>query len=330
MKNPILWSAVLGLMLTQGCTKANSQVEVVTPPKDTVKTNPQPVVNIPSATYDLSLLSKATLFADASTTNDLVNQTYRELSGLAAGRTNAGLLYTHEDSGNGPEVYITDAKGRDLGRIILDGVNNRDWEDIVCGPGPDATKNYIYVAEIGDNDVAYRSVSIYRFVEPDLTGANAQTVKHVTPEIIPCVYPGGALNAETLMIDPLTKDLYIATKQVSKSTLYVARYPQSTNSTTTLTPLANFPFDLLTAGDISADGSEIVIRNTGQIWYWKRQANESVVNAMLRQPQDAPYGRDEPQGESICFSAIGDGYFTISETKKSPAYKNTLSFYKKK
>ncbi|WP_146166519.1 hypothetical protein ABZR88_05815 [Mucilaginibacter yixingensis] len=325
--------AVAALLSAQSCKKS---ADVIAPIKDTTKTvtpppvdNPPPV-NIPSASYNLALLSNTTAFETTPVVSVMANQTHDELSGLAAGHKNPGLLYTHEDSGNANEVYVTNAKGDDLGKIVLDGVYNRDWEDIECGPGPDAGKNYIYVAEIGDNDAAYRSVSVYRFEEPDLTGANAQTVVHVTPQTLQFVYPTGAVNAETLMLDPQTKDLYIATKQPSKSTLYVARYPQSTTTTTTLTPLANFPFDLLTAGDISPDGSEILLRNTGQIWYWKRQTGEDVVTTLLRSPLDAPYGQNEHQGESVCFASDAGGYFTVSETKKYPGDKSQLSFYKRK
>lgn len=325
--------AVAALLSAQSCKKS---ADAINPTKDTTKTvtpppidNPPPV-NIPSATYNLALLSKTAVFETTPVVTVMANQTHDELSGLAPGHKNPGLLYTHEDSGNANEVYVTNAKGDDLGRIVLDGVYNRDWEDIECGPGPEVGKNYIYVAEIGDNDAAYHSVSVYRFEEPDLTGANAQTAVHVTPQTMQFLYPGGAVNAETLMLDPQTKDLYIATKQPGKSTLYVARYPQSTVTSTTLTALANFPFDLLTAGDISADGSEILLRDTGQIWYWKRQSAEDVVTTLLRSPMDAPYAQNEHQGESVCFAADGSGYFTTSETKGHPGDKSSLSFYKRK
>lgn len=337
MKFPILRLLALVLLVSQGCKKSDTAGNNIpvkeTPPKDTSKTTTPPppvVVNIPSASYSLGDLSKLTLFEEAPVVTNFANQNHRELSGLAASRLNPGLIYTHEDSGGNPEVYLTNANGDDLGKIVLDGVYNRDWEDIACGPGPEAGKTYIYVAEIGDNDAVYGSIAIYRFVEPDLKGANAQTAVHVTPETIKLVYPTGAVNAETVMVDPLTKDIYISTKQVGKSTLYVAKYPQSLSATTTLTPLANFPFDLLTAGDISPDGSEILVRNTGQIWYWKRQAGETVVDAMLRKPMDAPYARNEHQGESVCFTADAGGYFTTSETKKYPTDKSALSFYKRK
>ena len=238
-------------------------------------------------------------------------------------------MYTHEDSGNLNEIYLTNIKGDDLGKIVLDGIPNRDWEDLACGPGPENSKSYLYVGEIGDNNSAYPTISIYRFPEPELAAASPQTVVHIAPEVLKFSYPKGAVNTESLMLDPLSKDLYIMTKQVAQSNLFVARYPQSNSTNTKLTQLATFPFDLLTSADISPDGSEILVRTTGQIWYWKKLPNETVLDAMLRKPLDAPYFRNEHQGEAICFAADGSGFFTISETKKYPGDIAALSFYKR-
>jgi hypothetical protein len=332
MKSIFTSLSFLPLLLgIQSCSKAEQDQKPAI--KDTVVVvKPPPVVTdtLPKSNYDLSLLEKCTLFTSVPTVTVLKNQDHMELSGLAQSQRYPGLLYVHEDSGNANEVYMTNTAGDDLGKIILDGVSNRDWEDIAYGPGPDAAKKYIYVAEIGDNDAIYKSIFVYRFAEPDLTNPDQQTVTHVTPDKLQFVYPTGAVNAESLMLDPATKDLYITTKETSRSTLYVARYPQSATTTTTLTPLAKFPFDLLTSADISPDGTEIIIRDTGQIWYWKRLSDETIVKAMLRQPQDAPYAGNEHQGEGICFAADGTGYFTTSETKKFPGDKSSLSFYKRK
>jgi hypothetical protein len=284
-----------------------------------------------SATYDLSLLTATTLFAAIPQVSLMQRQDYKELSGVAPSHAFPGLLYVHEDSGNANEVYVTSTTGEDVGKLVLDGINNRDWEDIAVGPGPEKDKNYVYVAEIGDNNAVYKSIFIYRFPEPDLSGATAATIMHITAvDKIELIYPKGPVNAESLMIDPATRDLYIATKEGSRSTLYVARYPQSVTTKTTLLPLVKLPFDLLTAGDISPDGNEILLRNTGQVWYWKRLPGESVAAALLRQPQDAPYARNERQGEGICFAIDNTGYFTDTEIKKYPGEKLSLSFYKRK
>lgn len=284
-----------------------------------------------TATYDLSLLDRCVLFNETPQVSVTARQDYQELSGIAPSHRNPGLLYVHEDSGNSNEVYVTAADGRNAGKLVLTGITNRDWEDIATGPGPEKDKSYIYVAEIGDNNSVWPGIFIYRFPEPDLSAANATTVINVTTvDKIELSYPGGPVNAESLLLDPLTKDLYIATKEQGRSTLYVARYPQSITSKTTLVALDKLPFDLLTAGDISPDGTEILVRNTGQIWYWKRQAGETIAAALLRKPQDAPYARNERQGEGLCFAVDGSGYFTDSETKKYASEKVAISFYKRK
>ena len=313
-------------VLAQNCSKSN---EVKTDNTDTSNSGLLPVDSVKKGNYDLSLLERTTAFGSIPIVTKLNRQDLLELSGLACSRTNAGLLYTHEDSGNWNEIYMTNTKGDDLGIVVLDNIPNRDWEDLACGPGPESSKNYLYVADIGDNDSAYPQIIVYRFPEPVLTAYSPQTIVHVVPEVLRFTYPKGAVNAESLMLDPLTKDLYFMTKQVAQSNLFVARYPQSTISSTKLLHLASFPFDLLTSADISPDGSEILVRTTGQVWYWKKLPNENVLDAMIRKPLDAHYFRNEHQGEAICFASDGSGYFTISETKKFPGDIVALSFYKK-
>lgn len=312
----------------QSCTKEKG--EDITPVKDSVVVVKPPVTDtIPKANYDLSLLGKTNLFSNIPVVADLKRQDYKELSGIASSQNYLGILYVHEDSGNSNEVYITNTKGEDLGKIVLDGVSNRDWEDIAYGPGPDPTKKYIYAAEIGDNDAKYSSIFVYRFPEPVIDVKSAGNSVHVTPDKLQFTYPKGAVNAESLLLDPLTKDLYIATKEKTKSTLYVAKYPQSSSSSTILTPLALLPFDLLTAADISTDGKEILMRSTGQIWYWQRATNQSIAQTILSKPMDAPYSGNEHQGEAVCFAADGSGYFSTSETKKYPESTSAISFYKR-
>lgn len=314
--------------ITAACGKSGKADTTLGPGPDTTAVVTD---TVKTAGYDLSLLDRCTLFAETPEVVTTQRQDYLELSGVAPSRVYPGLLYVHEDSGNFNEVYVTNNKGANLGKLVLDGIGNRDWEDIATGPGPDKDKKYIYVGEIGDNNAAHRSVFVYRFPEPDLSAATAATEIHITAiDKIGLVYPGGAVNAESLLLDPLNMDLYIATKQSARSTLYVARYPQSTTSVNTLVALDKLPFDLLTSGDISGNGSEILLRNTGQIWYWKRQPGETIAATLLRKPQDAPYARNERQGEGICFAADGSSYITNSETKDYPGEKVAFSFYKRK
>ncbi len=325
---PVFLFAAFGIQAS--CNKSGKTDEV-TRKDSTTTTIPVITDTLPRAGYDLSNLDPCTVFSATPVVNNMQNQSYLELSGVAASRVYAGILFVHEDSGNRNEIYITNSKGEDLGKIVLDGIVNRDWEDIAVGPGPEAGKSYIYVGEIGDNKTQYPSVFVYRFPEPSIpANVSAQTTIHIPAvDKIQLIYPKGAVNAESLLVDPFTKDIFIATKEKDRSTLFVARYPQSTTQITTLIPLALLPFDHLTAGDISPDGSEVLLRNNGQIWYWNREGHEDIAKTILRKPQDAPYARNEPQGEGIGFAADGSGYFTNSEIKDHPSHSSALSFYKR-
>lgn len=317
---------LLIITLLSACAKKNDTTNVTPPPADTT-----PVVVLPGAGYDLSKINVCTLFAESPVVDTMVHQDYDELSGIAASHTIPGLLYTHEDSGNQPEVYLTNAQGADLGVLVLDGLRNRDWEDIAVGPGPVKGQSYVYVGDIGDNDARYTSVFVYRFLEPDADSLALHTTLHITSiDKIELKYPRGAVNAETLLVDPATADIFIATKENSHSTLYMAPAPQSLTSVTPLTPLANFPFDHLTSGDISPDGNEILLRTTGQIFYWQRQAEDSIVTTLLKAPLKAPYSGNEHQGEAVGFAADGSGYYTTTETKGYAGAAPTISFYKRK
>jgi hypothetical protein len=288
-------------------------------------------VVFPKTSYNPSGLDTTKLFNTVPVVNALARQDLLEVSGVAASRINSGILYIHQDSNDPNQVYLTDGSGANNGTLTLTSVSNRDWEDIAVGPGPVAGVSYVYVGDIGDNDSKYSSVFVYRFPEPDLTGKTLPFISDIpTVDKIELKYPDGPGNAETLMVDPLTKDIYIASKQSNLSKIYVARYPQSTTSVTVMTPVVQLYFNKATGGDISPDGTEILLRSNELIWYWKLPAGTSISTGLLTQPEVAPYANNEPQGEGIGFAADGSGYYTDTEIKGYPGKIATMSFYKRK
>jgi hypothetical protein len=309
------------------CKKSGNILSV----KDTTVVTPPKQVAFQKTSYDPSALDTAKLFDPIPVVNNLSRTDLLEISGVAASRINPGMLYIHNDSGNANQVYITDGSGADKGTLTLTPVGNRDWEDIAVGPGPIAGKSYIYVGDIGDNDSKYSSVLVYRFPEPDLTGKTLPVTLNIdSVDIIELKYPDGPHNAETLMVDPLTRDIYIASKQSNLSYIYVARYPQSTTSATVMTPVVQLYFNKATGGDISPDGSEIILRSNELIWYWKLPPGISISAGLLTKPQVAPYANNEPQGEGIGFAADDSGYYTDTEVRGYPGKLATISFYKRK
>jgi hypothetical protein len=325
LKNGLLCFLILILL---SCNKSGISV---LPVKDTSHTSPPTTVEFQKPSYNPSGLDSTKLFNSIPVVNALARQDLVEISGIAASRINPGILYIHQDSGDANQVYLTDGNGADQGTLTLPSVSNRDWEDIAVGPGPVSGISYLYVGDIGDNDAKYSSVFVYRFAEPELQGKTMPYTADITGvDKIELKYPDGPGNAETLMVDPLTKDIYIASKQSNLSKIYVARYPQSTTSVTVMTRVVQLYFNKATGGDISAGGTEILLRSNELIWYWKLPSGTSISSGLLTQPQVAPYANNEPQGEGIGFAADGSGYYTDTEIKGYPGKVSTVSFYKRK
>jgi hypothetical protein len=282
------------------------------------------------ATYDMNLLAETDLFDAAVDLGELNNPGIDEASGLVVSRRDPEMIWTHNDSGDSSRIFLIHNNGVYLGTFNLLDANNRDWEDIAIGPGPEANVDYIYVAEIGDNRARYDLLHIYRFPEPDISQLSS-TVTEVdvhNVETITFVYPDDIkMDAETLLVDPWTKDIYIVTKRELPVTVYRLPYPQSTSDTITAEKYGTLPFTFATAGDISSDGKEILIKTYDKVFLWTREDGESMADAFMRQPFRVPY-TPEPQGEAIGFLEDGSGYYTVSEVRNDVIPR--LYFYKRK
>jgi len=251
----------------------------------------------------------------------------KEVSGLASSVNNPGLLWAHNDSGNGPDIFLIDTDLSIRQRYVLAGVENRDWEDIVVGPGPDSSKNYLFVAEIGDNEAVFPVKYIYRFEEPVFNEQQQQPVAIEEFETITFRLPGGQKDTEALLVDPRTKNLMVVSKREEPVNVYLIEYPYSTNDTITAEQITTLPLTQIVAGSFSADGNEILMKNYNHIYHWKNSSNVSVVELLKQQPKEIPY-IIEPQGESITWAYDDSGFFTISEINKGK--KSFLYFYKRK
>lgn len=263
---------------------------------------------------DVFLLDKRefdhSVFGNQIAVGPLENKKLKEASGMAFSHRYDGVIYGHNDSGSSPRLYIFDTLGKNLGTIRLADVYSRDWEDIAVGPGPDPNVSYIYVGEIGDNRGQWKSIRIMRIAEPDSLGGE----QRIKPEVLKLKYPDGARDAETLMLDPVSRTFYILTKRDSLSTLYQVGIDAFGQKEAMLEKVMELPFTMATGGDISIDGSEILIRNYFSVYYWKRMDGESIPEALSRPPLLLPY-KPEPQGEAIAFHPNGKSYFTLSEKR---------------
>lgn len=246
-----------------------------------------------------------------------------EASGIADSHANPGYLWVEQDSGNPRNILLLSHTGSFLKKIYIKPAFNRDWEDMALGNGPTAGTKYIYVADIGDNALAFSSYVIYRFAEP------ARTTDTVfSCDKISFVYPDGAHDAEAILLDDQTKDIYVITKRDNPSRIYKITYPQSTTSVNTATAVGALTTTGITGAAISPDGKDILLRNYFSVLHWKRNAGQSIEQALATTP-DTLTTQMEPQGEALCFKNDNSGFFSLSE-KPFFASSVSLNFYKRK
>jgi hypothetical protein len=292
-------------------------------------------------------------FEEGVIQGELENNELKEASGLAASIGNPDLIWAHNDGGDEARIFLIDGQAHIKATVKLDNIKNRDWEDITAGPGPVDGKSYVYVGDIGDNNAGHKFKFIYRVEEPVADWSKTRDTTLVKIDVIKFQLPDGQRDSESLMIDPLTRDIYIISKREEKVNLYRLPYPQSTTEEITAElVLAKLEFnqfeekivskkdgEKLTNGyhsdyynqivgcDMSKEGSELLIRSYSSVYYWKRKEKESIAEMIKRTPIRLPY-LPEAQGEAITFDARGSGYFTMNEKLgKNP---QRLMFYKRK
>lgn len=256
------------------------------------------------------------------------NLEINEASGLVMSRNNPNGIWTHNDSGDEPRVFLISNKGKHWATFRITGANNRDWEDIAIAN--DKGINYLYVGDIGDNAAVSDIKIIYRFPEPTINSTTTPTVGNINVENVQKIsfrYPDGNRDAECLMVDPITKDIIVVSKREDNVGIYFAPYPQSFTEVITLTKVGTLPFGDVVAGDISPDGKELLLKNYKKVFYWKKADNETIVELMQKPFQNLPYKR-ETQGESIAWNIDGSSYFTLSENPDNKP--NYLLYYQRK
>jgi hypothetical protein len=239
-------------------------------------------------------------------------------SGIVASRQNMDVLWTFNDSGDS-RLFAMNTRGEHLGTYQT-GVTARDWEDIAVGPGPQPGMHYLYIADTGDNSRVRSSIVVFRVAEPTVDSNQAPinaTLEGTTA--ITLAYPDGVYDAETLIVDPASGDLYIVTKSGARSRIYRAAYPQSSSATTTLTYEGQLTWSQAAGGTISADGDELILKDLDDVFYYARPGGMSIADALEQTPESLPY-INQPLGEGVTFDFASKGYFTNSEGTHEELY----------
>ena len=227
-----------------------------------------------------------------------------EASGLAASARDAGVLWTHNDDGDGV-LFGLSSEGAVLGTLQLSGVDPVDWESVATSTARGLPE--IIVGDIGDNDALRESIALWVTAEPETVSGALQSslVERVTVTL-----PDRPMDAEAMVVDPATGRLLLFTRGSDRSLVYAVDWSgggQTVAEQVTELDLNAPPFDSLgaiRAADVAPDGSVVLRLTRGAVWFpGSGSALDALASAAC--PVPAP---EEADGEGVAMAGT-DLYF---------------------
>ena len=250
----------------------------------------------------------------------LANKAVDESSGLACSRTNPGLFWTHNDSGDDAQIYLFDSQGRDLGSTRLLDVFAFDWEDIFSFT--ENGKSYLVICDVGNNGRAAGVQPIYLIEEPAIDRARGvtQDTASVVQEIH-ISYEDDHRDCEAVAVDPTTKTILFATKEKKIGSLvYALKWPEpNPKRAFAARRIAKLDIPPATAMDISPDGLRAVVLTYRDAYEYLREPSEDWSNGFSRPPR-VIVTPERIQGESICYGPDGKTLYLTSEKLPTPLF----------
>ncbi len=209
-----------------------------------------------------------------------------------------GLFATTNDSGDSGRVFVLDGRGATVGVT--------HWEDDptdteALAPAPASQGSRIWVGDIGDNAAVRSHIEVAEVP----VGRGDRTV---TPIVYRLVYPDGAHDAETLLVNN-TGRLFIVTKD-AKGGIYEAPKSPSRAGINKLSKVGSAPA-LVTDGTFLPDGKQIALLTYASVTVIDAKTYATVATAKIPK---------QPQAESLTVSLDGRSLLVGSEGKKSKVY----------
>jgi hypothetical protein len=287
----------------------------------------------------LTLLSAgaATAFSDAVVLFTFQDERITESSGLVASSVSDDWFFTHNDSGDEARFYVVDRSGRTLATHTMPGVDSNDWEDMARGPDEQG-RSSLFLGDIGDNFMMREEVVVYRVpeptVEPTRTGLEVETP---APAAFVLRYEDAPHDAETLLVHPVTGQLFVVTKTyVGQASVYAAPVPLRTDGVNDLTRVADLVFTTTgtpggaqfgpganlatTGGDIAPAGDRLVIRTYTDLYEWALPDDDVAAALQPTRPRERTPLPDTVQGEAAAYTRDGFSVLVSTEGKGAPVH----------
>lgn len=218
-----------------------------------------------------------------------------EASGLAASALRPGVFFTHGDKDD-PDVLVSfDASGM-IEEHEIRHATNHDWEDVAAAPCPNPSDGRcLFVGDIGGSTGVDDEVEIYVIREPE---AGEVEVEPLETWDIDVPYP---IDAETLLVHPLTGEVTIITKDIGHGTVF-----RLTPDHSEFEAIDEVDVDHASGGAWDPTGERVVLRDRHQLYVW--DVDPSDPDGQWNEDPLEVHGHTETAGEAVTFTAEGELY----------------------
>ena len=256
-----------------------------------------------------------------------------EVSGAAASRRHADVLWMTNDGGNAPMLYAVGTRGGLLARDPVEGVANTDWEDL------DAFeldhRHYLLVADTGDNGGLRRTLQLHAIEEP--ASLRATTLRPAWS--VSFRWPDGPRDCEAAFVDVDAGKVLLVSKKRHPPELFevplhprgdapvvarrigsLAGVPQADARSLRDRPRTARLVGQVTAADLSPDGRTLAVLTYQDVLFYPRKTGETWAQAVARAPRIEPLPPLLPQAEALAWSASGKGLYATGEFRPAPIF----------
>lgn len=245
-----------------------------------------------------------------------------EASGMAFSYKTNDAFWVHNDSGDGPNLYLVNKSGTLLTLGQIAGATATDWEDmasfVVDG------KSYLIIGDFGDNPRSRSSYTMYIIEEPDYNSVGGNLSSYPILRTINYTYDNGSQNCESVAVDTNQNKIILFSKSHDNEVRYVYEIPLSIapgSETTIANRIASLPSDDTTAIDISNDGHRAVVLTYKDFAYEFTREDGETWQQAFNQPYNTiamPIGRAGE--EALAYDINGFDIYTIREGLGSEIY----------
>lgn len=238
-----------------------------------------------------------------------------EMSGLEASPSQAGVLWSINDSGSLPRLYRLGERGESLGRVWVLGAWISDSETLAIFR--DGETDWLLIGDVGDNRGRRNTVSVHALREP----AAGQRVARIG-WTLRFRYSDGPRDAEGIAVDHASGDLLVISKREARPRLY--RVPLSARHTTAVAmaePVAEIPNGIVdgevTGLDLSKDGRQLAVLTYRGLYIWTREDGQSWSEVLESVPRELAFPAMR-KAEAMAFAADHSTIYVGSERLPAP------------